>query len=114
MAGIRTTRSRKKWETVSDPSDLTHDPYVTIIDSYTSSIAVADAVRSGTLKKVYNSAGETISLTFSLLQGSGSNQLDMLDGTWVELIFINEADEGGTSARYRVIDGSLTGLTEVA
>ncbi len=113
MAGIRTTTSRQKWETVSDPTDLTHSPYVTIIDSYTSSIAVADAIRSGTLKKIYNSSGETISLTFGLLQGAAGDQLDMLDGTWVELIFISEADEGGSSARYRVYDGSLTGLTEV-
>lgn len=114
MSGIRTTTSRKKWETLSNPTDITHDPYVTIVDSYSSSIAVADAVRSGTLKKIYNDAGETISLTFTNLQGSGSNQLDMLNGTFVELIFISEADEGGSSARYRVYDGSLTGLTEVA
>lgn len=113
MSGIRTTKSRKARETLTDPTDITHDPYCTIIDSYSSEIDVADAVRSGTLKKIYNDSGSTVSLIFNLLQGASSQQLDMLDNTWVELIFISEADEGGASARYRVIDGSLTGLTLV-
>ena len=111
MAGIRVTKSKKKWETLTDPSAMTHDPYVSVIDSYTSSIALADAMREGTLKKIYNDSGETISITFSDLQGSGSDQLDMLDNTWVEVMFVYNED---TTARYRVVDGSLTGLTEVA
>ncbi len=112
MSGIRVSFSKKVRETLTDPTDIANNsPYVTIIDSYDTSIAVADANRSGTIKKIYNSSGSTVSLTFGTLQGSGSNQLDMLDGTWAKLMFLGGED---VANRYRLIDGSLVGLTLVA
>lgn len=110
MAGIRITYSRKVRESLgADVNISDQSPYQTIITAYTSPITMPAQMRSGTVIRIDNNAGEFILINSDInLQNAGTDQLRIDNGEHAVLMYLFQED---ITERYRLIGGSVSGIT---
>ncbi len=110
MAGIRITYSRMVRESLGADVNLSSpSPYQTIITAYNNPITMPAQPRSGTVIEIHNDAGEFILIDSDIsLQGAGTDQLRINSGQHAILMYLFSED---ITERYRLISGSISGLT---
>ena len=93
----------------ADVNIVSPTPFQTIIDAYNNPIDLEAQTISGWVLEIHNNSGGQIQIDFPIgLAGASNNELLMNNGTHGVFIYLNEED---ISEKYRMIGGSISGLT---
>lgn len=110
MSGVRVTYSRQARQSLGADVDITAPtPFQTIITGYNNPISLEAQTRDGWVLEIHNNSGSFILVDSDVeLQGAATDQLRINNNQHAVLMYLNSED---VSERYRLIGGSVSGLT---